>query len=266
MFYSITHKDILTDKLADEIIIRLKENSDFASMLKYVQDNLQDKRIVFYLVDDWSFNKFQDEFLPICKTCKDVGLRIAVCLDLLPTIYPFMNMLREVDIPYFFSVICNTKMQLMRVFQLNPSDIYIGGELGFSLDKIMSINQKREVIIRVIPNHPVNSLLEGLIDPIKTFWILPNDIAEYEDCIDVLELNSKVALEIYKNRNWEGRICDLIPETHCTAFSNTVPPIFGDCRKDCGLQCAYNGCNICEEALKFAAELSKRDLEITKDD
>lgn len=265
MRYCITHKDALTDKQADEIIIKLKPNSDFASMLKYIQDNIKEKRIIFYLIEDWTIEEFNN-FAPICKTCKDEGLNIAVCLELFPTTFPIMYALRDADIPYFFNAICNTKMQLLRMFQLNTSDIYVGGELGFSLDKVKSINQKRKVTIRVIPNHPINSLIEGLVDPIKTFWILPNFIDEYEDCIDVLELDSKAALDVYKSKNWDGRIKDIIHDIPCEVFSNTIPPVFNNCRKGCGLQCAYNNCNICEGALRFAEELSKRDLEITQDD
>lgn len=264
------HQDALTDKKADEVIIKITESADLFKIVEYIKENIADKQIVFYLTD---FSVKLDserwiDLISICNACLRDGINLKICLEMFPQNIAVGNFLLDGGIPFFYHSFCNTKMQLMRMFDLGVSDIYIGGELGFLLKDIQILKNKRNVNFRIVPDHPRKSDIETLIDPIKTFWILPESLDIYEPYIDVLELTSRVKtkLDIYKNRKWEGKVSTLIPDSECEVFANTIPPSFGFCRLNCGLHCAYSTCRACYGAIEFAQELTKRDLEIRKDE
>ena len=265
MIYSIMHQDTLTDKDADEIIFDVTKDTNIFSLRTYIMESLQGKRIVFY-VKHFEPNIQAEEWVNLLAVAADLKktVDIAICLDLIPENVYVGLFLKNNEIPYFYHYICNTKMHLMRMCLYGVSDIYIGGELGFSLKDIQLL--KNQYRLRVIPDRPITSELEKLVNPLKTFWIIPQSLDIYEPYIDVLEIYArpKVKLKIYKEKKWDGKISDLIPETYCDVFSNTIPPAFGFYRLNCGLHCAYGSCHICQEAINFAQELSKRDLEIRK--
>ena len=270
MIYSIYHEDYLTDKNADEVIFNVTIHTDIFELNKNIKEQLADKRIVFY-IKDFSDNlkdeKWSDLFV-IQKDLLENSITPVICLDLIPYNITVSKQLLDLGVPFFFQFICNTKMQLMRMFDLGVSDIYIGGELGFSLKDVQLIKNKRFINIRVMPDHPKNFELEQLVDPLKTFWIIPQSLDIYAPYVDVFEFRTraKAKLKIYKEKKWEGKVSTLIPDSKCEVFCDTLPPSFGICRLNCGLHCAYSSCHACEAAVDFAKQLTKFDLMIRKDD
>lgn len=97
-----------------------------------------------------------------------------------------LQKLREKGIPYFFSKYFTTIDEVYEAILLQPSDMYICEELGFSLDRISKLLHSHNIKVRVFPNICQSSA--NKIPPIKKFFIRPEDIPLYEQFVDVFEL------------------------------------------------------------------------------
>ena len=123
------------------------------------------------------------------------------------------NYLKKNDIPFFFEEIATNWDTVQDLISLGVSDIYIGEELGFSIPTVKKI--AGDIQIRVYPNICQRTGFSYSYD-IKSFFIRPEDLKEYEGYIDVIEFFSatnrqRVLYEIYEvDKAWPGPIADII--------------------------------------------------------
>lgn len=258
MIYSIRNLDTITfledRKNIGEVIVKykksLQENIDIVK--EYTQ-----YRIVF-LVSAIVVNENNiDELTLLSNSYKD----LVFCAEDFYT----AKLMRENGLPMFLdrNAIATTFDMLVRYCELGVTDVYVGGQLGFSLDKVKYITEKYGVKVRVIPNLAQYSGGNGYIDiahmdTINAFWIRPEDINMYEDLIDVIEFAGtdnaqEVFYSIYAiDHSFIGDLKNLIGGM--TSLNNkSLPSEFTENRIDCDKKCLFDRCHKC---FKFQ-ELSK---------
>lgn len=268
MLFSVVHTNFLVDSYGNEVIILMKDTTSYAEIIKYYLKDYQGEhpRLIFSYQEP-NENKL-DDMLDLATTFINAGWDIAFRFPLTEKSLNICRTFQDKQISYFFNYYCRTKTSLMRIFDLGVSDIYVHGELCFSLKDIQALKLREPVKFRTVPNQPTMTEIETYIDPIKTFWIRPQDLDVYEKYIDVLEFppaTSIALLRVYKERKWEGRMIDIIPETELEVCASSIPPTFGEVRVNCGLECAYNNCQICAGCINFAKTLDEKHLEIRKE-
>lgn len=224
----------------------------------------KDKRVVF-LVDNFILNEYNiDEAKLLSETYKE----IVFCAEDLET----GKALREFEIPYFFGrgFVATTFDAIKQILDLGVTDIYIGGTLGFSLEKVS--NLVKDVKIRVIPNIAQYSgiILDlGLdhVTPMTSFWIRPEDIEMYEGLIDVVEFfgNKTIQETFYSiyaiDGSFEGALNILI--SGMSAVNNkSLPSEFTESRLNCEKKCNFNRCHRCFKYESLAKLIDENNLEI----
>lgn len=224
----------------------------------------KDKRVVF-LVDKFILNEHNiDEAKLLSETYKE----IVFCAEDLET----GKALREFEIPYFFGrgFVATTFDAIKQILDLGVTDIYIGGTLGFSLEKVS--NLVKDVKIRVIPNIAQYSgvILDlGLdhVTPMTSFWIRPEDIGMYEELVDVIEFFGNKTLQetfysIYAiDGSFEGALNILI--SGMSAVNNkSLPSEFTESRLSCEKKCNFNRCHRCLKYENLAKLIDENNLEI----
>lgn len=140
--------------------------------------------------------------------------------------------------------------------------------LGFELEDIAALAHKLQVQIRVYPNVAQGARSE--LPGIYKFWIRPEDIEVYEDCVDVCEFfydkyeKQQIFYEIYKkDKKWMGELGELIIGLPLGFNSMKIIPRFAYKRKRCGRQCLKGGkCRICHRVMELAETLEKTPIGI----
>lgn len=179
-----------------------------------------------------------------------------------------INDFYSLNIPFFFPTIAQTPDQLKSFYDLGVSDIYVGGDLGFWLKDIHD-SYHGLVNIRVIPNI-IQTTANTYPDKIKTFFIRPDDMDEYEKYIDYLEFagpldKQPVLYDIYRDQRWQGNLNTIIIGFSRDVNCMNIVPNFGLTRVNCKKRCDFGKCHICDHILGAAEILSQKDIYITKE-
>lgn len=184
------------------------------------------------------------------------------------------ELLRENGLPMFLDrkSVATTFDALVRYCELGVTDVYVGGQLGFSLDKVKYITEKYGVKTRVIPNLAQFSGGNGYIDiasvdAITAFWIRPEDIDMYEGLIDVIEFAGddkvqEVFFSIYAvDHSFTGNLKNLIGGM--SSLSNkSLPKEFTEFRIDCDKKCLFDRCHKCYKYKELSKLIDEHKLEI----
>ena len=181
-----------------------------------------------------------------------------------------IKILQKAKIDFFFEVYISQWETLLEILNLNVSDIYITGDLGFELDKVAEVAHKNNTKIRVFPNVSQKSWVK--MPAIKTFFIRPEDIEAYEGFIDVLEIygdrkKHDLYYEIYaEDKEWYGKLSEIILELNLDLDSKYTIPRFGERRLKCNRECFKGGkCQICERVEELSKTLEKANLVVKID-
>lgn len=177
------------------------------------------------------------------------------------------------DSKHFFNMLVNTWDVFYGLAESGVSDIYITGDLGFELDKIQKIAHEREdgeyIQIRVFPNIAMSDW--KYLDDIKKFFIRPEDVGMYNEYIDVFEFwgdleKQDIYYSIYKkDKEWFGRLNEIIIGFDSLLNSKTTLPRFSKKRIKCGRQCLKGGsCHMCNSIEALSENLEKAGLFIDK--
>ena len=180
-----------------------------------------------------------------------------------------INKLKEYNIPFYFFSKVNDWETFTGLINLGISDIFISGDLGFSLPQVASRAHKNNIQIRAIPNY-CNKIYKNT-SALQTFFIRPEDIDVYESYIDILEFygeaeKQKILYEIYKDEQWYGKLKEIILNFDNDLDSRFIIPNFGEVRTKCERKCLKNEkCQICQRIESLSKNLEKSKLMIKKD-
>lgn len=137
---------------------------------------------------------------------------------------------------------------------MGASDIFIGGLLGSYLPELHLKAAATQCKIRTYCNYAfVSSIYDN---PLKSFFIRPEDIDLYAEYIDIFEIAKSESLndiiintyyEIYaKDKVWHGPLEEIILNYPGTEDNRTILPFFAERKIKCKKRCSYQVHNICQ--------------------
>lgn len=178
--------------------------------------------------------------------------------------------LKKEEIPFFFQTHATSLDIFHGLMELGVSDIYIVEELGFSLSKLGQIASAKGISIRVYADI-CQSSWEGA-DPLKSFFIRPEDVPAYEPYVDVIEFYTKdfsraeVLYRAYaQDKKWFGDLKYLITGLDVEVDSRRILPIFGEIRTKCEKRCMKGGdCSICSRIVDVSKILEEKNFILKK--
>lgn len=172
------------------------------------------------------------------------------------------NLLPNLQVPFFFDWIITDWDELLGYIQLGVSDVYIGDNLGFELDKVAEIAHQNNVQIRVFPNVAQSSWKET--PGLKKFFIRPEDVTFYSDYVDVFEFwgtdlkKQEIFYKIYSKQEWFGSLNEIIYELNEELDSRYIIPRFAEKRIRCKKECLKGGkCQICDRIKELSHTLEE---------
>ena len=150
------------------------------------------------------------------------------------------------------------------------NEIYVGGDLGFSLPIVSQKAKRNNVKIRMVPNYAQGATYTK---PLLKFFVRPEDICLYEDYVDVCEIYDKgnvaeVTYEAYQDREWFGPIEEIVQglkslDSKIVLDNRAVLPQFGQLRLICQHEClTKGGCDICSSIKEISDLLIDNNLAI----
>lgn len=236
---------------ADEVCIKWSTSPKFVKFLESYSNYT-------FVFDPYSY---EDIYMIIEVKKANPNLKIKVIVDyFVPT--NLITELKEFDIPVFIQEMAGTWGQLYEMISLGMSEVYIGGDLAFQLDKVAKVLKPLGIKVRCMGN----ILEKGTgIDPLKSFFIRPNDVNLYEQYIDIIEISSSTAdksaviLDAYKKQDWFGNLSEIIPGVDVD--NRCLTSLTGLRKTVCGRSCLYGGpCHVCEEACAMSELLNKENM------
>lgn len=243
----------------DELIIDYsKTNRNFLDFL----NDYNDKTIIINITDT---DQLYINDAKLIKEFNNYHKKIKVRIPLTVLNTEFFEKILELKIPFFFEDYAHSWDSLYNLLYYSPTDIYITQELGFELDKISKVLHEKNINIRVFPN--VAQAGSKHIDPLKTFFIRPEDTEVYEPFVDVYEFfgnEDKVSnyLKIYqKDKKWFGQLREIIIGYNSNLDSRYIIPVFAKSRIHCGRKCLKGSkCRICERIEETSETLKNNNL------
>lgn len=212
------------------------------------------------------------------------------CLDTLKMLYDayknivlrldFSNInvirkLKKLDIPFFlrYSAIADSFDRMEAICALGVTDVYVAGEICFSMDRVKSIADKYEVAIRVLPNvvrhsGQVRELFYQNLDSLTSFWIRPGDLYLYEDYVDIIEFFAPDNLQetyyemYFTEVGYKGNLSIAIDGLNEDIKNTCIPSEFTEARLNCGKRCRFNECHKCHKYAALAKLMLDNDLEV----
>ena len=258
----------------DEIIVELRKET-FNDILGFLQYH-KNQRVIFKLVDKELFlneklkhflrieQRFYFDYAFLFPDMKLFESKEAAEKDAELT-EKIINKLFENDLPYYFKKIATTIDDVWYLLRLGVSDVIIGEQLGFDLDKIAPTIHSYGVQIRVFPNvcqKPYESC-----NDIKCFFIRAEDVDIYDKYVDVFEFwgddkKQDVYRHIYaESKQWIGPLELYIEGFNHPIEGHHILDSFAEARSTCGRACLYgNGCRLCDVYIDLAQTLKDKGL------
>ena len=243
----------------------IKYNSlkdSYEDLVKFIE-TYSDRRINIELLHDATG---ADTILPLLKINPEIYLKLNESYIQKVTAF------KEKGIRFFFSLQSDNWDSFNSLVNIGVSDIYIANELGFSLLTISKILKNKNIHIRVIVNIAQARDPFESTEPIKAFFIRPEDIDDYETYIDTIEffadnqVQYEVLYETYAyNKNWDGNLQEIIIGLRIPIDSRTIIPEFGLYRGNCEKRCFRgSNCAICNRVVELSETMASRDIMFAK--
>ena len=241
----------------DELIFQygFAANEDLIHNLAVQEDKFKSKRIIIEVLNNTYF--IDKNTLKGIIELKNRDFNIALkFLKYEEEFEDLFNTIKENKIDFFFGTWVRDWDTLRGLIDLGVSDIYIVENLGFELDLIGRLAVESGISIRVFANVCQTSWKKS--DPIKSFFIRPEDVSLYDLYIDVIEFYGKetniqnVMFRGYaKEKKWFGNLKEIIIGLDKDIDSRSLPPMFAARRVNCGKRCIKDGkCNICDRIIE----------------
>jgi len=230
-------------------------NSKDNTLLEFLE-LYKDKRINIYVNEENINFSFLYE---LCQKYNNIYIKFntAHYLDIIKKSKP--------NFKFFLDMQINNWDVLIGILELGVTDVYIVEDLGFEIDKISNIIKKYNVQSRVFPNIAQSKWSDT--NPLKKFFIRPEDIDIYSAYIDVVEFyNVDKQIDIYytiysEKKKWYGRLDEIILDFDSDIDNKYIIPRFAEMRIRCGKKCLKGDiCRRCEDIEKLSDSLKKSKL------
>lgn len=171
-----------------------------------------------------------------------------------------INKIKENNIDFYFLNLIDTWDDLLGVLNMDVSDVFIGRDLGFELTKVAAAVQHMEKPAQIRCYANLCQTLYGYDDGLKTFFIRPEDVAFYDDYIDIIEFWDSVDIqstlyEIYfHTHKWNGNLQEIIKGLKKEINNQyIITGAFAEYRISCERKCYKGGsCSICKKIALLA--------------
>lgn len=245
---------IVYDRQSKEVINYLEANKSHNTVL--IVRDIKD----FHSAKEWiKLNAIKTQY---------PDFQFSVCFNEVARFSPFSEELiecvRNITVPFFTGYLATNFDQLHYLCKQGVSDVYIAEDICFDLMRARRVASSYGVKLRAFPNVGQSSVKQG--PALKKFFIRPEDVAEYEDCIDILEFwgpldRQKTLHEIYTKGVWFGDLKELILDFDLSFDSRRIIPGFARLRKTCGRKCMKGErCGVCDRILSISKVLEDKDL------
>ena len=252
----------------DEVIIPYKvgEDADFLKAVLEFTENKFNGTIIIHIEDSSSFkNTGSMKFFEEIKSegvLTDFKLRFSNHIGEDADLY---DGLKNAEIPFFFEKYVKDWDMFDFFKNLGVSDMYIVEALAFELDKIGAQADVLGISIRCFANVCQSSVRDH--NPLKSFFIRPEDIDIYASYVDVIEFYGdyniqEVMYKVYaKDKKWFGPLQEIIIGFDCELDSRFVMPIYARTRLKCGKRCLKGQrCGICDKIMIVADTLEEKGI------
>lgn len=265
MKYSANYSNNINLTDFDEIIIRYEAQE--APLLAFLQEH-SNQHIVLEVADIQTFEEEHGwETLNHCYAeLQNFSVKLGAN-------QPFQDILdnaiiericANLTMPYFFGFFATNCEQLQHLLDCGASQVYIAEDLCFNLTRAKRLCAPYSARLRAFPNVAQASVKTA--PALTKFFIRPEDVDTYSDCIDTLEFwgpldRQETLLRIYKKGIWFGDLNDLILDLNLSFDSRRIIPAFARFRKDCQRECMKNGrCEVCDRVYKISEKMQEKDL------
>lgn len=183
--------------------------------------------------------------------------------------FDIMEACKIFNIRYFYAIPVNNFYDLQALIDLGCCDVKIDAPLTHMLNKLDHF----DITIRMSPNIAYYAYIPR-VDGVIGNWVRPEDVALYEEYIDVFEFEDcdkrkeEALYRVYaEQKTWPSDLNNLITNLNFSANNRLILPEFGETRMNCGQKCLTGTyCNICYRMLKLAnleeiRQLVKRESE-----
>lgn len=252
----------------DEIIIKYDHFTlALDDFIKYHKN----QRIIIDLLDTSTReegSKRFEENLELFKKVNEKWTNLTIRLNYTED-FARIDEFKAAGLPFFLNAVVSDLDNLRSLIDLGVSDVYIANELGFNLKKVSNFCHMNNTKIRVYPNVAQTEAENYTMNPLTKFFIRPDDLASYEDYIDVVEFygnlqSQDVLYDIYNDGRWQGDLNDLILDFNANINCMNIMPGFGEYRAGCEKRCVFDNCNYCMIAEILSHEMEKKDIYVTK--
>ncbi len=170
----------------------------------------------------------------------------------------------NLKVPYFMGDCVTNFDELNYLLSLGVSDVYLTENICFDLERAKALCSAQQVTVRAFPNIAQANVRST--PALKKFFIRPEDVAQYEPYIDVLEFwgpldRQAVLLRIYQKGLWFGDLKEIILDFDLDFDSRRILPVFGTMRATCKRKCmAGEKCTICDHILSISKHLEDKNI------
>lgn len=152
------------------------------------------------------------------------------------------------------------------ILTLKPSEVYLTGILGFSLERAKKVCDNAGVGIRLYAN--VARPDSTHVPAIKKFFIRPEDLHSYELYTTGIEFEGdkviqEVMYKVYSRGYWDGDLSEIIIGLGESLDGRRLPRNFGEHRTKCNKRCITGGsCGVCRAMKEFIHTMEKTNSRI----
>lgn len=243
----------------DELIIPFHNRPDNLSEFLEAHAN---QRIIIDLKEGWKAF-FGAIFIPIWEKHQNLVLRLPELTS------DIVQALQKIKIPYFSSQIAVEWEMFHYLAELEVSDIYVGGQLGFELKDVAAAAAKLKIRTRIYPN--IAQTVFNQTDPLLTFFVRPEDVDLYNRrYVSTLEfympenidLNWDVLYRAYAlNKQWLGALNEIIVGLDSNIDNTFIHPHWGEFRMNCQRKCLkFDSCQMCKTLYDFSKSLKQLEV------
>lgn len=183
-----------------------------------------------------------------------------------------IDCMKYLEMPYMTGMKVTNFDQLNYICEKGVCSVYLAEEICFDLRRAKWVCDRYGVQIRAFANVAQGCIRSGPAP--KKFFIRPEDVEEYSDCIDIIEFwgpldRQYILYRIYSKGFWYGDLNEIILDLNLPFDSRCIIPEFARIRKNCGRKCMRGGsCSICKKAYDFSKQLKteNRGFNYTKKD
>lgn len=243
---------------------KIKELDTFIS-------NYSSYRINFIFNEEFDVDRDLPILLALKEKYKDMRLAAA-----LPKYTEELeSLLSSNQLPHYYQELIGDWDRFRGFLTLDVTDIFITGELCFSLYNVSDLAIEAQKSLRCYCNICQTSWPK--LPSSKTFFIRPEDIPLYENYINVFEFYFSPEEKIHSNKlnilykiyhqeqKWRGNLAEIISGFNESINNAYIIPKFGERRINCDKRClhSYSSCHICDRIIELAESLKDHQIVIS---